>query len=100
MTGKVVNIKDTNEYDVYIGRAGNGKDGYFGNPFTDGTRSQRIENFKDYAFHRVLVDPEYRKRVKQLQGKTLGCFCKPRACHGDVLIELADKICLEDDVFE
>jgi hypothetical protein len=24
-------------------------------------------------------------------GKILGCWCKPQACHGDVLLELLDK---------
>lgn len=31
----VVNIK-TDSYDVYIGRAGHGHSGYFGNPFNIG----------------------------------------------------------------
>lgn len=26
-----------------------------------------------------------------LKGKTLGCWCKPEACHGDVLVELVTK---------
>jgi hypothetical protein len=28
----------------------------------------------------------------ELKGKTLGCFCKPLACHGDVLAYIADSI--------
>jgi Domain of unknown function (DUF4326) len=27
----------------------------------------------------------------ELKGKKLGCWCKPNACHGNVLIELADE---------
>jgi hypothetical protein len=27
----------------------------------------------------------------ELKGKVLGCWCKPDACHGDVLAELADE---------
>ena len=26
--------------------------------------------------------------LDELEGKTLGCFCKPEKCHGDVLLEL------------
>jgi hypothetical protein len=26
--------------------------------------------------------------LDELEGKTLGCFCKPEPCHGDVLLEL------------
>lgn len=28
----------------------------------------------------------------KLNGKTLGCWCKPDACHGDILIELINSI--------
>ena len=28
--------------------------------------------------------------LPELEGKTLFCWCKPDACHGDVLGELAD----------
>jgi hypothetical protein len=28
--------------------------------------------------------------LPDLKGKTLFCWCKPDACHGDVLAELAD----------
>ena len=31
--------------------------------------------------------PEYRRRIEGLRGKTLMCFCKPLACHGDVIAE-------------
>ena len=30
--------------------------------------------------------------LHELKGKTLGCWCKPRWCHGDVLAELADRV--------
>jgi len=26
-----------------------------------------------------------------LAGKTLGCFCKPKRCHGDFLVEQVKK---------
>ena len=28
--------------------------------------------------------------LDELKGKTLGCWCKPNNCHGDILIELAN----------
>jgi hypothetical protein len=35
---------------------------------------------------KFMADPEMQKRaVAELSGKTLGCYCKPKACHGDVL---------------
>lgn len=30
-------------------------------------------------------------QVPTLRGKTLGCWCKPQACPGDVLAELANE---------
>jgi len=31
-------------------------------------------------------------RLEELEGKTLGCWCKPdQLCHSDVLIELLKK---------
>lgn len=26
----------------------------------------------------------------ELEGKNLGCWCKPEACHGDILVELIE----------
>jgi hypothetical protein len=34
--------------------------------------------------------PERLKRVSELKGKALGCYCKPKACHCDYLAELAN----------
>lgn len=101
---KVVNIKDSRvKYDVYIGRAGNGQDGYFGNPcklnklclvcgLTHYQRGETIKCFEVYARRRIVQDEQYRNSVKGLRGKTLGCFCAPDACHGDVLVKLADEL--------
>lgn len=90
----VVNIKTRAPYDVYIGRAGHGKDGYFGNPHRlqpGGARGDTIERYTVYFLDRVERDPEFRRRVMELKGKTLGCFCKPAACHGDVIANWLNK---------
>lgn len=94
----VVNLNQS-EYDVYIGREGCGMEGYFGNPFstkaTDprfkvNTRTEAIEKHKAYAIRRFNTDAEFRAKVIQLYGKRLGCFCKPKGCHGDILAELSN----------
>lgn len=97
---KVVNITKTKDFDVYIGRAGQGHDGYFGNPFRDEGRAKSIKLFKDYALRKIKTDPEYKERIRELHGKTLGCFCKPRDCHGDVLAEIADRLAMEESIFD
>jgi len=78
MKTTVVNIKH-DKYDVYIGRAGNGQDGYFGNPFIIGRNGNRDEVLDLYYIHfydRLRTDPEFAARIAKLKGKVLGCFCK------------------------
>jgi len=78
------------KYDVYIGRAGHGQDGYFGNPFrleAGETRGSTLEKYRKFFYNRLETDPEFRRRILALKGKTLGCFCKPYACHGDIIAE-------------
>lgn len=78
-----------NEY-VYIGRAGKGLSGYFGNPFRDGTRAEIVKYFREYFERQLLTNEVFAAKVLDLQGKTLVCFCKPLLCHGDVIVEYLD----------
>ena len=84
---KVVHCK-REAFDVYIGRPARGlKGSIWGNPFKigpDGTREQVIEKYRTY----ILSKPELLGQLESLRGKTLGCWCSPQRCHGDVLIEL------------
>jgi hypothetical protein len=99
MFTKVIHIKDaprgweTDPEYVYIGRAGHGKTGYWGNPFplNGNSRGSTLTLFREYAEHRIASDWIYASGVFALNGKTLVCFCKPHACHGDVLAELAER---------
>ena len=94
METKVVNIRNA-KYDVYIGRAGHGQDGYFGNPFmlkADETRGSTLEKYRKYFNNRLETDPEFRRKILSLKGKTLGCFCKPYPCHGDIIAEYLNSI--------
>lgn len=90
---KIVNLhKDS--YDVYIGRAGKGKEGYFGNPIRleGGTRKEVLKRYKEYFYQRLENDAEFKQRVLELKGKTLGCFCKPKSCHGDTIVEYLNSL--------
>ncbi len=85
MKTTVVNIKEMPLFDVYIGRGGR-----WGNPFkigVDGTREEVIEKYKVW----ILSQPPLLNEISQLRGKVLGCWCKPKACHGDVIVELLEK---------
>lgn len=97
---EVVNIGRVDDYDVYIGRAYNGHrhmnntrpglKGWLGNPYKvgeDGGREEVIEKFREDFYEKLETDEEFRKKVEQLEGTTLACYCKPKACHGDVIKE-------------
>lgn len=92
-TTRAVNCK-RDSYDVYIGRGSK-----WGNPYS------HLENSK--AKHKVKTrcDAIYMYRqwittgegihllddLHELKGKRLGCFCKPKSCHGDVLAEMVEQ---------
>lgn len=85
---KVVHTKKS-AYDVYIGRPS-----IFGNPFTigkDGNREEVIIKYKLYFDYEMIKDPSWRKKVLELKGKILGCWCKPLPCHGDVIVEYLER---------
>lgn len=84
MPTKVVNVRTHKGEYTYIGRGSE-----FGNPFVIGVHGSRGEVIEQYR-QWLLKQPDLLKRVKSLKGKTLGCFCKPRACHGDVLAAIAE----------
>lgn len=77
--------KDIPEGAVYIGRPSP-----YSNPFIigkDGTREEIIEKYRrwinqrPYFIAQVMID---------LKGKDLICYCSPEACHGDVLLKIAN----------
>ena len=91
---KVVHHKKE-DYDVLIDRTSK-----WGCPFSyrQGTKAQfilptrkeAIEAYKEWITNgdgKYLLDDLY-----ELRGKTLGCWCKPKTCHGDILVELVNNL--------
>lgn len=65
----------------------------FGNPFIlgrDGSREAVLAKFRAYALERLRTDPAWAASVEALRGLRLGCWCKPKACHGDVYVEILE----------
>ncbi len=90
---KIVNIKNSS-YEVYIGRGSK-----WGNPFSNKkntkaiyktkSRKESIEKYKDWLLNgngRFLIED-----LHELEGKICGCFCKPKLCHGDILLEILNN---------
>lgn len=89
----VVNIKSGKPYDVYIGRPSK-----WGNPFQIGVDGDRTEVIEKYRERMLTVDWFVDEVIYYLRGKVLGCYCKPAACHGDLLAEIANS--MTDKEFE
>lgn len=92
-TPKVVHIKSGEPYDIYIGRPSK-----FGNPYThkEGTGAPWVVDTREDAIRLyeewLREQPELMVAVKkELRGKILGCFCSPLACHGDILLKIANE---------
>lgn len=106
-TSRVVSIY-RNPYDVYIGRAGKGQEGLFGNPVRMDARCPRchlvhrtagatLPCYEDYLRERLSADAVFKEKFLALHGKTLGCFCAPAGgiearypwiCHGQVMLKV------------
>lgn len=86
---KVVN-KYKEEYDIYIGRGS-----MWGNPYKigeDGTREEVIYKFKKLLWNLMKSGSISDDDLLELDGKRLGCFCKPQDCHGDVIVQAVEYV--------
>jgi len=93
IVGSVVHCK-REPFDIYIGRPSK-----WGNPFKigkDGNREEVIELYRNY----IIATPHLLLSLPELRGKILGCWCAPKACHGDVLIELLEEFDRREAEFE
>ena len=105
----VINIRKQKS-DVYIGRRNCAQ--HFGNPFSvkeSSVSDIRVGSLTEAlnCFHSWLtgtghhdVEPERRawiiSNLEMLRGRTIGCFCKPKACHGDVYRVLLGELTMDE----
>jgi hypothetical protein len=54
-----------------------------------GSRDEAVERYREWITDgdgtHLLND------LNELKGKKIGCWCMPKSCHGDVLVELIKK---------
>lgn len=55
-------------------------------------RSEAIQCYGEWLREAVRCNPSYRSTVLSLEGKVLGCCCKPKACHADEIIKVFTEI--------
>ena len=89
-------------HNVYVGRQGrvfvNGKPfvhaaSRFANPYRvgkDGTRDEVISKYRVWIQEQLDSGRIAQAELLALRGKRLGCWCKPHACHADVLLALLE----------
>lgn len=108
---RIVNLS-TDTYEVYAGRGRQvnsnlltpglkpGQEGWLGNPHPIGfcticnkkhSREECIQAFRDDFHQKLESDTVFRESVSTLRGKVLGCYCKPKACHGDIIVAWLDQ---------
>ena len=93
MQTKLINYRTYNfgnEYIIPIDRRS-----LFGNRFIigkDGTREEVIEKYKRDFYNRLENEWGFKEWVLTLKGGTLGCWCTPLPCHGDVIIDYLEGL--------
>lgn len=90
----VANIKGS-QFDVLIDRRTE-----FGNPYKMKSEKDRrlvILRYRKYFYKKIIKDPEFLSAVAELRGKVLGCWCKPKDCHGDVIAQYLNTL---DEVYD
>ena len=82
-----------NPNNVYIGRnmsmyVPGATESKWKNPFSikKYSREEVIKRYRKYIESSPLMS-----ELEELEGKTLGCWCAPESCHGDILIELLNR---------
>lgn len=91
---RVVEVAMRADTYVYIGRPSG-----WGNPYTWKVspslptwvpdRAAAIARYEGDLRRRLAHgDEALRDQILALEGKVLGCFCAPNACHGDTLVKL------------
>jgi hypothetical protein len=92
----VVNLKarvngNRPEFDVYCGREYDiYETSVWCNPYSSFKYSEEecLKKYEDYFWR----SPELHKNIKNLKGKRLACWCKPKPCHCDFLCRLANEV--------
>lgn len=80
---------------VYIGRnmtfyVSGATKSKWSNPFSVKKygRNGCLNKYREY----IQNNAELMAQLPELEGKILGCWCKPEKCHGDILVELVSNL--------
>ncbi len=104
---RAIHVRESKKYEdegwnvVFVGRPS-----IYGNPFRigqDGSREEVIEKFEGYLADNIKEDTSMYTWLVRLQlcyevgdRIALACYCKPKACHADVLARFVAGITREE----
>jgi hypothetical protein len=71
---------------IYIGRGSK-----WGNPFVMKDYSQEERDRVCDEYEKWFWTTDLPNQLSELKNKTLGCYCKPKRCHGDFLANEVNK---------
>jgi hypothetical protein len=82
---RVINVHTQLACDVFIGRPSK-----WGNPFLMADVKDDVERLRVITEYDTYLrsNEELLAALPELIGKSLGCYCAPKPCHGDVLAQL------------
>ena len=94
----VRNVRDVGRRDTYF-QVYVGRPTMWSNPYelgVDGNRATVLAYYRRYLYQLLSRDQEF---LEPLRGKDLVCWCAPKPCHADLLLELANLDEHEQDAF-
>lgn len=106
--GKTSLVNYTNapdkRWDTYIGRESKRNrlpQSPHANPFRmkHYSRTEAVELFTLYFYYQIKK-PGYRTQVNLLEGRTLCCWCVPKDCHGDIILNWINGDTVSTDTLE
>lgn len=102
MSVKVVNMYKE-PFDIYIGRSKRGQPhNKWCNPYPideskGQTREVVIQKFREHLWKMIKTGSITIQELKEMDGKILGCFCKPKSCHGDIIKAAIEWAILQEE---
>lgn len=72
---------------------------YLGAVHREGGSITRADAIVLYEWY-LRNNKELLEDLESLRGKTLGCWCSPKPCHGDVILKILNETEDKSDLFE
>jgi hypothetical protein len=86
---KILNAREVGtklEGSVYCGRPSK-----YGNPFKTGIDGNRTEVIEKHRIWFLSNQPLIDQAKNELRGTNLICWCAPKSCHCDIILEVANQ---------